>query len=429
MAARRRFTNRKKKAAKAVETQRYDIKTLHEDREYGVYWYAWLWHIVRPVLIFLCSLLIVVGLVTTGYNKLYQKYLMPMAPDSTDYVDFQIEPGTSITGIAKKLVDENLLRNASVFKYMVQFQGLTNSISYGTDSLSPSMNVNGIIAELSSGSQTNERTITIIPGWTCEDIADYLLKEGIISSREDFLSMCNDVNRFVASSYALSEAQAEGSLQGRKYALEGYLAPDTYRIFRSANGEDVIRKLLSQNNSVIDDVFYSDSTQYYADEEGNYHEVERYQTTLTMNQTLVLASIVEKEAGKTSDYAKVAAVLHNRLNAGWRLESDPTATYLTGSESLIVSEDELYAVNNYNTYQMDGLPAGPICNPSKAAIEAALYPDLEYVNAGYMFYCTAEATSGELVFAKTKEEHQANVARYYDSWVEYERQRAEGSAE
>ncbi len=427
MASNRGKNGKNGRGAQQVETQHYSMETLHQDREYGVFWYAWLWKVLRPVLVFFCSLLVVVGIVTLVYDKIYEEFLMPVAPESTQYVDFTIESGSSITRISEKLVEEHLLRNASVFKYLVTYRGLTNSISYGTFSLSPSMGVNEIIAELSSGSQTSERTITIIPGWTCENIADYLLKEGVIKDRDVFLQLCNDIDSFASSSYVLSEARTEGVLAGRRYALEGYLAPDTYRIFRSASGADVIRKLLSQNNNVVDAVFYSDTSQFVADDEGNYTEVERYESNLSIDETIILASIVEKEAGKTSDYAKVSAVLHNRLNNGWRLEADPTATYLTGNDSLVVAQNLLQAVNGYNTYQKNGLPVGPICNPSKAAIEAALYPDLEYINGGYMYYCTAEATSGELVFARTQAEHQANVARYYNSWVEYDQKKASGN--
>ncbi len=140
--------------------------------------------------------------------------------------------------------------------------------------------------------------------------------------------------------------------------------------------------------------------------------------------------MIEKEAGNTDAYARVSAVFTNRLNAGMRLESDPTATYLLGVNKLALSSEETSAVNNYNTYVIDGLPIGPICNPSAAAMEAALYPDVEYVDEGYLYFCATEPTSGELVFAKTLEEHEANVARYRPLWEAYDRQvAAEESAQ
>lgn len=407
--------------------QRYDERTLHEEREYGVYWYSWLWRICRPVLIFLCSLLIVIGIVTMGWNKVYEKFLMPMDVNNTQPVRFTIESGTSISDIGAQLEEQQLLRNGTIFKYLVQFRGLTDSISYGTYNLSPSMDINAIIDELSSGSQTNERVITIIPGWTVEDIADYLFEEGAIATREEFLTLCEDATAFADASYPLKLAQDAGTLEGRKYQLEGYLAPDTYRVFRSADARSIINTLIAQTNTVVDSVYYSDHVSYYVDSEGVTHEVEQFESTLTMDETIILASMIEKEAGKTSDYAKVSAVFHNRLQAGWKLESDPTATYLSGVNKLALTDEETQAQNAYNTYVIDGLPIGPICNPSAAAIEAALYPDMEYIQQGYMYFCAKEPTSGELAFSITLEEHEANVAQYRPLWEEYDRRQASSS--
>ena len=406
---------------------RYDARTVREEREYGVYWYSWLWQILRPVLVFLCAVLIVIGLVTTGWNKVYETFLMPVDPDNTETVRFTIESGDSISTIGENLEEANLLRNRTVFRYLVQFLGVTDQISYGTFELSPSMDVNAIIEALSSGSQNAERTITIIPGWTVEDIADYLYAEGAIESREEFLNLCRDATAFADMSYPLKLAQDLGTLSGRKYQLEGYLAPDTYRVFRTASAQDIINTLVEQTNTVIDDVYYSDTIQYEVDPEtGEYREVERYRNdSLTLDEIIILASMIEKEAGNTEDYARVSAVFTNRLNAGMRLESDPTATYLLGVDKLALSAEETSAVNNYNTYVIDDLPIGPICNPSAAAMEAALYPDVEYINEGYLYFCAKEPTSGELAFAKTLEEHEANVAQYRPLWEAYDRQMAE----
>ena len=421
----KKWRGRRKRAPRqAVETERYNIRTLHEDREYGLYWYAGLWKILRPVLIFACSVLIVIGIVSFGYNRIYENYLGPADSQNVGLVDFEIESGQSVTSIVSSLEKANLVRSGSVFKYMVQFKGVGNQLSYGSFELSPSMTVNQIIDELTSGSQTNERTITIVPGWTCEDIADYLVREGAISSAEEFLTLCNDVDRYVGDSYALKAAQDAGTLVGRKYALEGYLAPDTYRIFKSASAESIIATLLKQHNNVIDKVYYADNTEYRVDENGEYSPVETYQSDLTMDQFIVLASMIEKEAAKTEDYARVSAVFHNRLKQGWKLESDPTATYLFGLSHYILTEEELNAQNLYNTYVVPALPIGPICNPSTAALKAAMHPDMEYIEQGYMYFCATDPATGELAFAITKEEHEQNVARYQQMWAAYDAQNA-----
>ena len=406
---------------------RYDQRTVREEREYGVYWYAWLWRVLRPVTVFFCAVLIVIGLVTMGWNSVYEAFLMPVDPENTQTVRFTIESGDSISEIGENLEEAQLLRNRTVFRYLVQFLGVTDKISYGTFDLSPSMDVNAIIDELSSGSQNAERTITIIPGWTVEDIADYLYAEGAIQSREEFLNLCRDAAPFAEMSYPIKLAQDMGTLSGRKYQLEGYLAPDTYRVFRNASAQQIVSTLVEQTNTVIDEVYYADTIQYEVDPEtGEYREVVRYRNDdLTLDEIIILASMIEKEAANTEDYARVSAVFTNRMNAGMRLESDPTATYLLGVDKLALSDEETSAVNNYNTYVIDGLPVGPICNPSAAAMEAALYPDVEYVDEGYLYFCAKEPTSGELAFAKTLEEHEANVAQYRPLWEEYDRQRAQ----
>ena len=406
------------------QSEKYSIRALHEDREYGLYWYAWLWKLLRPALIFLCSALMVIGVVSIGYDRVYGAFFAPVQAESVEVVTFQIDKGETVSQIGQRLQDEKLLRDRRVFKYMVQFKGLTNALSYGVFKLSPGMSVDQIIDELTSDSQTNERVITIVPGWTCEDIANYLVSIGALENTGEFLRLCNDVDRFVGSSYALRDAQNSGTLPGRKYALEGYLAPDTYRIFTSASAESIIRTLLNQHNKVIDSVFYADRTQYYTDEEGAFHEVETYDSHLSMDQTVILASMIEKEAANREDYARVSAVFHNRLNLGMKLESDPTATYLSGEHKLALTEEDTAQINNYNTYYVPGLPVGPICNPSVAALEAAQAPDLSYIEQGYLYFCAMEPTSGNLAFSVTKEEHEANVTRYRPLWEEYDRQQA-----
>ena len=423
MAKKKRRGEAPAKQSPGYQAERYNIRALHEDRAYGLYWYAWLWKLIRPVLIFLCSALLVIGMVSIGYQSLYDQFLAPVS-DSTDVVTFRIERGETVTGIGRKLEEANLLRNRVVFRYLVQMRGLTSQISYGNFRLSPSMSVNQIIEQLTNGSQTNERVITIVPGWTCEDIADYLVSIDALESRNEFLALCKNVDLFVGNSYGLRDAQNNRALVGRKYALEGYLAPDTYRVFVSASAESIIRTLLNQDNTLLDEVYYADHTQYYADEDGNFHEVERYPVTLGMDQVVTLASMIEKEAATKEDYARVAAVFYNRMRAGLKLESDPTATYLSGLRKLALSEAEIQDPNPYNTYYVPSLPAGPICNPSRDALEAAMSPNMDFIRANYLYFCATEPTSGVLAYSRTLEEHQAVVAKYRPLWEEYDRQRA-----
>lgn len=430
---------------KTYSAKRYTEKTLKEDREYGFYWYAWVWHILRPVLIFACAAIIVIGIVSSCWTNLYEQFLMPPEPNNPNTYVFEIESGASLSRIAQNLESEGFVRSGSIFKYYVQFTSTASDIRYGRYYLSPSMEIGQIIAELTSNVTSTERTITIIPGWTVEEIADYLVDAGALENTDEFLALCNQPEKFIDYCYPLREAYDKGELTDRKYALEGYLSPDTYRVFSTASAESIIQKLVSQTNTVIDSVYYSeietqlsdeqaalvdqDGGMTTTDESGDLVTIDTTETatkeytfksTLGMDETLILASIIESEAGSTEDYVKVSAVFHNRLLQGWNLESDATISYELGINKLNLSDEELAADSLYNTYLTGGLPAGPICNPSKAAIKAALHPDEDFMTQGYMYFCSGDPEKNELVFAHDKTEHEANVAQYRNLWIEYD---------
>ena len=411
-----------RKKRRVVSRKFYNQRTLLREREYGFYWYAWLWKIIRPILIFGASAIIVLGIFINVWFALYDNFLKPVNPDDQTTVTFKINQGDYVSTIGNHLVEQGLLRNKGIFKYMVMFKGVTSDIQYGTYQLSPSMNVSEIIDILSSGTSSVERSITIIPGWTVEDIANYFYTIGAIENKAEFLALCNDQEKFASVSHQVAQAVEAGSTSGRKYLLEGYLAPDTYRVFTTASAESLIKTLLSQTELVMDDL--------YASIEANEAVAEgSFVSTLTQDQTIILASMIEKEAGTADDYGRVSAVFHNRLARGMRLESDPTVKYVTGSTDFILPSDELNLDSAYNTYVIGGLPVGPICNPSKAAIEAALHPNQDYINEGYLYFCSKDPRSGELQFSRTLEEHEAAVAQYRPLWEAYDAEQRAKAAE
>ena len=411
-----------RKKRRVVSRKFYNQRTLLREREYGFYWYAWLWKIIRPILIFGASAIIVLGIFINVWFALYDNFLKPVNPDDQTTVTFKINQGDYVSTIGNHLVEQGLLRNKGIFKYMVMFKGVTSDIQYGTYQLSPSMNISEIIDILSSGTSSVERSITIIPGWTVEDIANYFYTIGAIENKAEFLALCNDQEKFASVSHQVAQAVEAGSTSGRKYLLEGYLAPDTYRVFTTASAESLIKTLLSQTELVMDDL--------YASIEANEAVAEgSFVSTLTQDQTIILASMIEKEAGTADDYGRVSAVFHNRLARGMRLESDPTVKYVTGSTDFILPSDELNLDSAYNTYVIGGLPVGPICNPSKAAIEAALHPNQDYINEGYLYFCSKDPSSGELQFSRTLEEHEAAVAQYRPLWEAYDAEQRAKAAE
>lgn len=393
-------------AKKKKRSGRLTERELHERRRYGFFWYDWLWRILRPVMVFLASFVIVCGLVYTGYRKIDAMFFAPVDAGNTDTVEFAVASGSSLSAVSRDLEEAGLIRNRSVFKYMADFMGMGQKIQSGDYELSRAMRATDILSELVSGDgKPLTAKITIIPGWTVTDVANYLVESKILKSADEFLSLCRTGENY-SGYYFIEEMLKKEDSGQRLYALEGYLSPNTYEIYTSSSTDTIIKRLLSQTEAA-----YSLSYDERAQELG-----------MTMDEVFTLASMIEKEA-KTADFAKVSAVFHNRLKANMTLGSDVTVKYASGSEKMVLSGTDLGIESPYNTYTRKGLPVGPICNPSMDAVVAALYPDEQYMAQKYLYFCSKDPDSGELYFSKTQEEHDAAVAMYRPLWEEYDRSR------
>lgn len=394
------MTKKKKRSGRLTERE------LHERRRYGFFWYDWLWRILRPAMVFLASFVIVCGLVYTGYRQVDEMFFAPMDAGDTAAVEFEVASGSSLSTVSRNLEEAGLIRNHSVFKYMADFMGMGQKIQSGDYELSRAMSATDILDELVSGDgKPLTAKITIIPGWTVTDVANYLVENKILKSTDEFLSLCRTGEAY-SGYYFIEEMLKKEDSGQRLYALEGYLSPNTYEIYTSSSADTIIKRLLSQTEAA-----YSISYDERAQELG-----------MTMDEVFTLASMIEKEA-KTADFAKVSAVFHNRLRQNMTLGSDVTVKYASGSEKMVLSDTDLSIESPYNTYTRRGLPVGPICNPSMDAVVAALYPDEQYVAQKYLYFCSKDPNSGELYFSKTQEEHDAAVAMYRPLWEEYDRSR------
>ena len=384
----------------------YTYRSMRDEREYGPYWYSGLWRLLRPLLVGLTTLLVVAGLLTSGWNAVYGKFLAPTDLQDTTAVPFTVESGQSLTRVATNLEEAGLIRSKTVFKYYCDFAGMGQKIQSGSYQLNRTMTMQQIADQLTKGDGNPiVRNITMIPGWTIEDFADKLYQDGVITDKEGFLALCRTGEAF-KDYYYIADVLATPNVSQRKYVLEGYLSPNTYEVYVTASNEDIIRKLLSQTERA----FPADA-QDAAAEMG-----------FTMDQILTLASMIEKEAG-SSDMRKVSAVFHNRLKAGMKLQSDVTIHYVTGVMKMALDNNDLATSSPYNTYQVKGLPLGPICSPSEEAINAALYPDETYVAENYLYFCAKDPESGELHFSKTLQEHEQAVAIYAPLWQKYDESR------
>ena len=379
-------------------------RELHERRRYGFFWYDWIWRLIRPLLVFAASFVIVCGLVYTGWNRIDGMFFAPVDEKDSSVVEFEVAAGSSLSTVASNLEKAGLIHNHTVFKYMADLMGMGQKIQSGDYELSRSMSSTQILDRLIAGDgKPLTMNITIIPGWTVEDVAEYLVNQDILKTTEEFLSACRTGESY-SGYYFIEEMLKNADAGERLYALEGYLSPNTYEIYTSSSADTIIKRLLSQTEAA-----YSISYDERAQELG-----------LTMDEVFTLASMIEKEA-KKADFAKVSAVFHNRLKKDMTLGSDVTIKYVSGSEKMVLSSSDLDVSSPYNTYQHKGLPVGPICNPSMDAVIAALYPDEQYLAQKYLYFCSKDPDSGELYFSKTQKEHDAAVAMYRPLWEEYDR--------
>ena len=384
----------------------YTYRSVRDERKYGVFWYSALWGVLRPVLVGLTVLVLVAGICITVWNHLYGEFAAPVDTEDTSGYEFEITSGQSLNRVSANLEEAGLIRSKTVFKYYCDFAGMGQKIQVGTYTLRRDMTMAEIAEQLTAGDGNPlVRNITLIPGENIEEFAAKLVKNGVLENGDRFLELCRTGEEF-KDYYYIADILSGGNASQRKYVLEGYLAPNTYEVYTSADEEEIIRKLLSQTEAVFPEEY-----QEQAETLG-----------MTMDQILTLASMVEKEA-KEQDFARVSAVFHNRLRAGMKLESDVTVHYITGVRRMSLMEEDLNRADAYNTYLYRGLPPGPICNPSPAAIKAALYPDQTLVAEKYLFFCAKEPESGELYFSRTLEEHERAVAVYAPLWKQYDQTR------
>ena len=388
------------------DEKKYTYRSMREERKYGLYWYSGLWMILRPILVGLTVLVLVIGIGMTVWGKLYGSFIAPVDQEDTQEYTFEVGSGESLNRVATNLENAGLIRNRSVFKYYCDFAGMSQKIQVGSYAIRKDMAMTEIADLLTTGDGNPlVRNITLIPGETVEDFAARMVKNGVFESADTFLAACRDGKAY-REYYYIQDVLTSGQPEKRKYVLEGYLSPNTYEVYVSATEDDIIRKLLSQTEAV-----FTVENQERAEE-----------LDMTMDQVLTLASLIEKEA-KESDFARVSAVFHNRLKEGMKLESDVTIHYITGVRKMALADSDLAVNSPYNTYQVTGLPLGPVCNPSPAAIRAALYPDDSMIQEKYLYFCAKEPESGELYFSKTLDQHKRAVEIYAPYWQKYDEDR------
>lgn len=298
----------------------------------------------------------------------------------------EIPKGAGVSEIASKLKDANLIRSKFGFETLVWLKRAGAKLQAGEYKFESDVSLADIVRMLTAGfGANNERELTIPEGWTVDEIGTYLEKEGVGTQREffEFVGKGASVERLASSFDFLNDKPAN-------VGLEGYLFPDTYRIFKDASTESVVRKMLENFEVKLPKEM----------------RVGIVTQGKTMFDIVRMASIVEAEVPHEEDRPVIAGILWKRIDAGMALQVDSTLNYATGGKNSALTNDELKIDSPYNTYKYRGLPPTPIGNPGLSALRAAIYPR----HSAYWYFLSGK--DGKTYFGKTLDEHNQNRARY-----------------
>lgn len=289
------------------------------------------------------------------------------ASASQEKQTFIVKKGQAVSQIARDLEEAGLIRSATAFVAYTKLQNSGTAIQAGSFSLSPNLSVPEVIKEFSKG--TEDIWITIPEGWRAEQVAASAASQLDTFDSELFMDLVSQ----------------NGS--------EGKLFPDTYLVPREMSEEQLYRLLLSTFERKTQGLDLSASS-------------------FTLDEVLVLASLIQREARTYDQMRHVSGILVNRLDIGMPLQVDATLQYVKGNNSPtgewwsqpLAADKQLLSA--YNTYQNSGLPPGPICNPGLDALKAALDP----LPTDDLFYL--HAPDGTMYYAQNLQDHNRNVDTY-----------------
>ena len=317
---------------------------------------------------------IALAAVTTSLYGCYIYYHLQVWKYEGATRPFVVKPGESFSRINYRLEKEGIISNSTLFYRVAKLKKLVTRIRVGEHSIPSNSNMINIITLLTAG-PSSDISVTIPEGKNIYQIGEILEGRQIIDDRKDFIEFAKN-KRFT------------DSLGIPATTTEGYLYPDTYRFSKGTSSKTIIRKMVNNFFTKIKSLNFKD-------------------TSLTPHEVIILASIVEKETGAKFERPLIAGVFHNRLKKKMRLQSDPTTIYgIYENFDGNLRKKDLQQKTAYNTYRINGLPAGPISNPGKASIQAVLKPK------SHSFIYFVSQNDGTHVFTKTYKEHLAAVRKW-----------------
>ena len=323
-----------------------------------------------------------------------------------------VSSGDNIDTIAVKLKNTGLIQYPELFKLYADLTDAEEEISVGTFTLNSKYDYHALVNAMSYHSPARETVSLVIPeGYTCAQIFALLEENGVCSVA--------DLEEYAANGDIKDRWFLEGIERGDKYCLEGYLFPDTYQFYTDDEAGRVIGKFLDNFDNRFTDIMKSrldplNERLAAVLASRGYDEETIESRKITIRKIVIIASMIEKETANDAESYDISSVIYNRLTnpANYPfLNIDATLIYAlggnidpeTGKTKPLTSED-LQMDHPYNTYTVKGLIPGPISNPGRNSLNAALDPTV----TDYYFY-VFNPNTGKHMFAKTPAEHDKNV--------------------
>ncbi|HAU31093.1 MAG: Aminodeoxychorismate lyase [Desulfotomaculum sp. 46_296] len=325
--------------------------------------------------------ILVIFVLLISFYSLINNLLLPADPsDKTGHVQITIPSNTTSASIAKSLSENKLIKSSFAFVLYTRLKGLDSRLKAGDYLFRFNQSTPEIINQIVAGKETYHK-VTIPEGYNIKQIAELLSNEKIIN-KEAFYSETN------SGTFDYDFLTDYPDVQNK---LEGYLFPDTYYFSKGVSAHGVIELMLHRFAEKIKTLNYIQKAQ----KEG-----------FTLHQALTIASMVEKEARSAEERPIIAGVIKNRLRRNMPLQVDATIQFALGRQEPKLYYKDLEIDSPYNTYRNNGFPPGPIASPGEASLLAVVSP----IKTDYLYYVAK--SDGTHAFAKTLQEHIANVNKY-----------------
>ena len=298
----------------------------------------------------------------------------PASSDASDVL-VQVKPGQSLNATTQILHEKRLILSPLRFNLLARIKGYDKKLQAGEYVLSGSMSPVELLDKMVKG-EVKLYKLTVPEGYTIYQVAELVAESGF-AQRKAFVDAATDA----------SFARKKGI---NADTFEGYLFPDTYFFPRGITPKSIIATMVDRFRSVFKPEW---------ENQGQMHG-------FTIHQVVTLASIIEKETGAPSERPVISSVFHNRLKKRMRLESDPTVIYGIKNFDGNLTRKHLTTRTPYNTYKIRGLPVGPIANPGRDSLHAALYP----AKTPYIYFVSKKDKTHH--FSTNLKDHNKAVKKY-----------------